>query len=150
MLERRLYRHIDWLLVGALVLLCAIGITMVYSTTYDPMTGAAGLEVSKQFLALGIGLVAFILMLSVDYRWFSDSSVVIFVGLLTLLGYVLLFGTIGGGARRWIDLGMFDLQPSEFARIVVALALATLFSNRRWGPQTTGGWLMAEIGRAHV
>jgi rod shape determining protein RodA len=145
MLERRLYRHIDWLLVGALVLLCAIGVTMVFSTTYDPRTGAAGLEVSKQLLALGIGLVAFIVMLSVDYRWFSDSSVTIFVGLLVLLGYVLLFGTIGGGARRWIDLGVFDLQPSEFARIVVALALATLFSDRRWGPRTPGGWLMTAL-----
>ena len=145
MLERRLYRHIDWLLVGALLLLCAIGVTMIYSTTYDPMTGAAGLEVSKQSLALVIGLVAFICVLAVDYRWLSDSAVVIFVGLLALLVYVLLFGTIGGGAQRWIDLGVFDLQPSEFARIVVALALATLFADRRWGPQTPVGWLMAAL-----
>ena len=86
MLERRLYRHIDWLLVGALVLLCAIGVAMIYSTTYDPTAGAVGPQVSIQLGALGIGLVAFIIMLSVDYRWLSDSSLVIFVGLLALLG----------------------------------------------------------------
>ena len=145
MLERRLYRHIDWLLVGALMLLCAIGVTMIYSTTYDPMVDVVGPQVSTQLWALGIGLVAFIIMLSVDYRWFSDSSLVIFVGFLALLGYTLLFGATVGGARRWIDLGAFNLQPSEFARIVVALGLATLFSDRRWGPQTPGGWLMAAL-----
>ena len=145
MLERRLYRHIDWLLVGALVLLCAIGVTMIYSTTYDPTADGVGPQVSRQFWALGIGLVVFIIMLSVDYRWFSDASVMIFIGLLALLGYVLLFGTMGGGARRWIDVGMFDLQPSEFARIVVALGLATVFCDRRWGLQTPGGWLMVAL-----
>ena len=139
MLERRLYRHIDWLLVGALVLLCAIGGTMIYSTTYDPTAGAVGPQVSIQLGALGIGLVAFIIMLSVDYRWLSDSSLVIFVGLLALLGYALVFGATGGGARRWIDLGPFNLQPSEFARIVVALGLATLFCDRRWGRRTRVG-----------
>ena len=145
MMERRLYRHIDWTLLGALVLLCAIGVTMIYSTTYDPTTDAAGPQVSTQLWALGIGLVAFVIMLSVDYRWLSDSSLVIFVGLLALLGYALLFGATMGGARRWIDLGAFNVQPSEFARMVVALALATLFSDRRRGPETPSGWLMAAL-----
>ena len=118
---------------------------MIYSTTYDPTADAVGPQVSTQFWALGIGLVVFIIVLSVDYRWLADSSVVIFVGFLALLGYALLFGVTMGGARRWIDLGVFNLQPSEFSRIVVALALATLFSDRRWGPQTPGGWLMAAL-----
>ena len=145
MLERRLYRHIDWLLLGALGLLSAIGVAMIYSTTYDPTTGAAGPQVPTQLWALGIGLVVLIVMLSVDYRWFSQSSPVIFVGMLALLGYALLFGTEAGGARRWIGLGAFNLQPSEFARIVVALALATLFSDRRRGAQIRGGWLVAAL-----
>ena len=145
MLERRLYLHIDWLLVAAVGVLCAIGVAMIYSTTYDPTTGVAGPQVSTQLWALGLGLVAFLIMLSVDYRWFSESSVMIFLGLLALLGYVLWFGTTEGGARRWIDLGVFNLQPSEFARIVVALALATLFADRRRGPHTPVGWLLAGL-----
>ena len=142
MLERRLYRHIDWLLVVALVLLGTIGLTMIYSTTYDPTTGEAGSQMSTQLWALGLGLVAFSIMLAIDYRWFSDSIPVIFIGLLLLLGYAFLFGATGGGARRWIGLGSFNLQPSEFARIVVALALATLFADRRRGLQTPIGWMM--------
>ena len=145
MLERRLYRHIDWLLLGAVAVLCAIGVTMIYSTTFDPTTGVAGPQVRTQFLALALGLVALAVMLTVDYRWLADSWLTIFLGLLTLLGYVLLFGVVDGGARRWIGLGVFNLQPSEFARIVVALGLATLFSDRRWGLQTPGGWLLAAL-----
>lgn len=142
MLERRLYRHIDWLLVVAIALLGTIGLTMIYSTTYDPTIGEAGSQMSTQLWALGLGLVAFSVMLAIDYRWFSDSIPVIFIGLLLLLGYALLFGDTGGGARRWIGLGTFNLQPSEFARIVVALALATLLANRRRGLQTPIGWVM--------
>ncbi len=145
MLEQRLYRHIDWLFVGALVLLCVIGVAMIYSTTYEPTSGTVGREVMTQLFALGFGLIAFVVMVSVDYRWLSDSWLTIFVGLLALLGYALLFGTAEGVARRWIDLGPFNLQPSEFARIVVALALATLFADRRRGlqMQTPIGWLLA-------
>ena len=145
MLERRLYRHIDWLLVGALLLVSAVGVTMIYSATFDPSTGGAGREMSTQLSALGLGLVAFIVMLAVDYRWFADSSLVIFAGLLTLLGYTLFFGDEAGGAQRWISLGPFHLQPSEFARIAVALALAKLFSDRRRGSQTQTDWLIAAL-----
>ena len=145
MLEQRLYRHIDWLLLGAMLLLCVIGLTMIYSTTYHPTTGGASPLVTTQLWAVGLGLLAFVIALSVDYRWFSDSSLALFVGLLALVGYTLLFGTTGGGARRWIDLGAFNLQPSEFARIVVALALATAFSQRRRGPQTAVGWLLTVV-----
>ncbi len=145
MLEQRLYRHIDWLLLGALALLCASGVAMIYSTTHDPTTGAAGPQVTTQLWALGLGLVVFTIMLSVDYRWFSDSWLAIFIGLLALLGYALLFGTAVGGVRRWIGFGGFNLQPSEFARIVVALALATLLSDSRRGSQTTGPWLLAAL-----
>ncbi|MEE2636940.1 MAG: rod shape-determining protein RodA [Acidobacteriota bacterium] len=141
MIEQRLYRHIDWLLLGALLLLCIAGVTMIYSTTYDPTTGGTSAFVSRQLWALALGLLAFIITLSFDYRWFSDSSLAIFVGLLGLVAYTLLFGAAGGGARRWIDLGAFNLQPSEFARTVVALVLATIFAQRRWGALTASGWI---------
>jgi len=145
MLERRLYRHIDWLLLGAVLLLCGFGVTMIYSTTFDPTTSAAGPQVATQIWALALGIGALIVLMSVDYRWLADSWLTIFVGLLALLGYVLLFGVVDGGARRWIGLGLFNLQPSEFGRIVVALGLAVLFSERRWGLQTPYGWAMAAL-----
>lgn len=143
MLEQRLYHHIDWLLLGALLLLCAIGVATIYSTTYDPAAGRVGPLVSTQLWALALGLVVLVVALSVDYRWFADLSPLAFAGLIGLFAWVSMFGTAGGGARRWIDLGVFNLQPSEFARLVVALTLAALFARRRREMRGPVEWLAA-------
>jgi rod shape determining protein RodA len=50
--------------------------------------------------------------------------------------YVLFFGAVRGGSRRWIDLGVVNLQPSEFAKAAVALVLAKFFGESRRGPMT--------------
>jgi len=141
MLEQRLYRHIDWPLLLALLILCVIGLTMIYSTTYDPLEVGVSPLVFTQVCALLIGMLGLGAVIWVDYRWVADSVPTIFVGLVAAVGYALWFGTSGGGANRWINLGIFNLQPSEFARTVVALALAALFSQRQRGPQTVMGWL---------
>ena len=54
-----------------------------------------------------------------------------------MLLYVLFFGTVQMGARRWIPLGAFNLQPSEFAKIGVALVLAKFFGENRGAPAWT-------------
>src|SRR5204863_9210724 len=81
--------------------------------------------------------------LTVDYRALADKSHFIYFGLLALLIYVLLFGTVAGGARRWISLRFFNLQPSEFAKIGVALVLAKFFGENRRGSPTTGDLMIA-------
>jgi rod shape determining protein RodA len=129
MLERRLYFHIDWALVVALLALCGMGILMIFSATQST---TPRLYIS-QFYALGLGAVALVVMLAVDYRTLADRSHLIYIGVVCLLIYVLFFGVIRGGARRWIPLGVFNLQPSEFARIAVALVLAKYFGENRRG-----------------
>src|SRR3954462_4423739 len=127
MFERRLYFHIDWALVIAVLALCAMGILMIYSATQNT---APRLYVS-QLYALGLGSIALIVTLAIDYRTLADRSHLIYIGVLGLLLYVMFFGAVRGGARRWIPLGFFNLQPSEFARIAVALVLAKYFGERR-------------------
>ncbi len=136
MFERRLYYHIDWALVAAMLALCAMGVAMVYSTTYDPTRGTSHLYVT-QLYAVGLGLFAFLVCLAVDYRTFTDKSHLIYIGLLALLLYVLFFGTTMMGARRWIPLRVFNLQPSEFAKVGVALVLAKFFGENRGTPTWT-------------
>ena len=135
MFERRLYYHIDWALVVAMLLLCALGVTMINSTTSDPTRGNSHLYIT-QLYAIGIGLVAAVVMLAVDYRAFTDKSHFIYIALLAALLYVMFFGATQMGARRWIALGGFNLQPSEFAKIGVALVLAKYFGENRGAP----GW----------
>jgi rod shape determining protein RodA len=134
MFERRLYYHIDWALVAAIFALCGIGVVMIYSTTSDPTRASSHLWVT-QLYAIGLGIVAMLIMLSLDYRTFTDKSHFIYIGLLVVLVYVMFFGMVQMGARRWIPLKVFNLQPSEFAKIGVALVLAKFYGENRGSPQ---------------
>ena len=136
MFERRLYYHIDWALVGAVLALCTLGVVMIYSTTYDPTRGTSRMY-ATQLYAIVLGLGAAVFMLTIDYRAFTDKSHLIYIGICLLLLYVLLFGMVQMGARRWIPLRVFNLQPSEFAKVAVALVLAKFFGENRGEPTPT-------------
>src|SRR6186997_428190 len=139
MFERRLYLHLDWLLFAAITCLATIGVAMIYSTT-----GSWRLP-TTQLYAIVIGAIAFVICLTVDYRALTDKSHFIYLALLALLVYVLVLGTSAGGARRWISLGAFNLQPSEFAKVGVALVLAKFFGENRRGAPTNGDLLIAGV-----
>ena len=81
----------------------------------------------------------------IDYRRLCENSLIIYLGVALLLLYVLFFGTTGGGARRWIGLGFFNLQPSEFMKIALALALATFFAENGRGASNNGDLLVGGI-----
>jgi rod shape determining protein RodA len=134
--ERRLYHHIDWALVIAILALCALGVVMINSTTADP-TRATSRMYLTQLYAIVLGLGAMVFMLTLDYRTFTDKSHLIYIGLCALLLYVLFFGMVQMGARRWIPLRIFNLQPSEFAKVGVALVLAKFFGENRGAPAWT-------------
>ena len=142
MLERRLLRALDWRLVAALALLTAIGLAMIWSATYDPTSGRVGSEFGRQVAALAIGLAACAACLAIDYRTLADQWRFAFGVLGALLTYTLLFGDEVGGGRRWIDLGPASLQPSEFARPVVALALAALYTRSPGWPRPARDWFL--------
>ena len=125
MFERRLFHHIDWAMVVAIGILCVLGLTQIYSAT-----GGATRVFYTQIWGIGLGLIALVVCLSIDYRTLADKSHFVYGGVLLLLLWVLFFGDVRGGSRRWIDLGAFNLQPSEFAKAALALVLAKFFSER--------------------
>jgi rod shape determining protein RodA len=135
-LERRLYFHIDWLLIVAILALCATGVAMIYSTTWDPTHGTSHMYVT-QLYAILIGLAGLLVALSIDYRTLADKSHLIYAAILGLLVYVLFFGSVVMGARRWIPIRFVNLQPSEFAKVAVALVLAKYFGENRSAPRLT-------------
>jgi rod shape determining protein RodA len=148
MFERRLYFHIDWALVAAIVALCAIGLLMIYSTTFNLTKDATGKQFWTQLYAIGLGTVAFAICLSVDYRALAEHSLLVYGAFIASLLYVMFFGVVQGGARRWIDLGVFNLQPSEFGRVVVALILAMYFGENRRGARATGDLVLGGCSRS--
>ena len=140
MFERRLYFHVDWALLTAILMLVGLGIAMIYSTTYVTLpdgTGHPGPEVRKQVIALALAFAALLVFLVIDYRVLAENSLFLYVGLCGLLVFVLFKGSTQMGAQRWIDLGPFNLQPSEFGRMVVALILAMFFGENRRGARNT-------------
>ena len=131
MVDRRLLPHLDWPLVGALVALTLIGVATIYSVTWDLRLNRPGSEFWTQIYALPVALIAMLVCMSIDYRTLAQRSLLIYVGLAAALLFVAFFGTVSGGARRWIRLGGFSLQPSEFARLTVALVLAMYYGTGR-------------------
>jgi rod shape determining protein RodA len=147
MFERRLYFHVDWPLFGAIVLLSLIGVAMIYSTTYVTTSsgGHAAPQVTIQLYALGLGLLALVICLAVDYRMLAEHSLFIYGALIVLLVFVLVKGQTQMGGQRWIPIGPFHLQPSEFGRIGVALLLAMYFAENRRGAKNTGDLILGGI-----
>ncbi len=148
MFERRLYFHIDWLLLAAVLLLAAIGAAMIYSTTYRLLpdgTGYAGREFWTQLYAIALGCAALLVCLTIDYRALAEHSLLIYAGLLGLLLFVLVAGDSAGGAQRWIALGPFKLQPSEFGRMTIALILAMYFGENRRGARNPSDLVIGGI-----
>jgi len=144
MFERRLYFHIDWLLLGAIVLIASIGLAMIYSVTTLP-DGRASSQVWTQFYALVLGLIALLICLAIDYRMLAEHSHFIYGSLLVLLIFVLVKGQTQMGGQRWIPIGPFHLQPSEFGRIGVALMLAMYFGENRRGAKNTSDLILGGI-----
>jgi len=138
--ERRLYHHIDWALIGAVIAICAIGLAMIYSTT-----GGAGPVYWTQVYAVGLGAVALVLCLTFDYRSLADKSHFFYLAMMVALVGVLFFGAVRGGSRRWIDLGAFNLQPSEFAKAALALMLAKMLGEERRAALTNTDLALAVV-----
>jgi rod shape determining protein RodA len=138
MFERRLYFHVDWATLLALLALCGIGLAEIYSATGGPTH-----VWETQIYGILIGIAAMMACLMVDYRSIADKSHLIYIAVIALLCYVLFFGAVRGGSRRWIDMGVFNLQPSEFAKVAVALVLAKFFGESRRGAITNVDLLIA-------
>jgi rod shape determining protein RodA len=139
MFERRLFFHIDWALLAALLAIVCIGIAMIYSTTYvlTPTGGHAGPQVRTQIYALLLGFMALLVFLALDYRMLAENSLILYAGLVAALLFVLYKGSTQFGAQRWIEVGPLNLQPSEFGRLTVALVLAMFFGENRRGARNT-------------
>jgi cell division protein FtsW len=117
----------SWLLMAVLALLC-IGIVMVYSASSfiaARYKGDASYFLQRELLWVVLGVVAMIVMMQVDYRFWRRLSLIGMVIILPLLVIVLRYGVNVAGASRWLAFSsFFSFQPSELAKLVLALYIA--------------------------
>jgi len=133
MLERRLLRNADPMLLGCVLAITAYGALMVYSCTSVGAGGAAPLGAAKfrlHLLWIALGLVCLALAASVDYVKLARFKWVIYGVTVALLIAVLVFARDVYGARRWIDLGLIRFQPAELAQLAVIVVLAIALAER--------------------
>lgn len=119
------WQTIDWSLVIVPGLLILIGLVLIYTITFPTVQFSLA---QSQLIALSVGLLAAVFMAVFDYRsWYSLAYIAFALGI-ALLMVVSLAGSKQFGAIRWIDLGFFQLQPSELMKIILILLLARLLS----------------------
>ncbi len=126
----------DRILFGSVVLLIGVGLLMIYSASamqiYSPSSGGPKLPtfyVVKQGLAVLLGAPLVWFGMSTDYRrWNNARGILLVLAALALTLVFVLFRPPINGTRRWIDLGPLSVQPSEFAKICLVVALAALLS----------------------
>jgi rod shape determining protein RodA len=123
-------RRLDWVLVAAVGALVAYGIWAVGGITRHDVPGDEDYYVVRQAIAAGLGFAGFLVALAIDpdryrraQRWLFGVTI-----LLMLLVYPLADET--RGSKRWIELGPFQFQPSEFGKLLFVLALAGFLADR--------------------
>ncbi|MBI4706974.1 MAG: rod shape-determining protein RodA [Candidatus Omnitrophica bacterium] len=122
-------RHNFFILIIAL-LIASIGIISIYSSTYQK-EGNLWQEIYKrQILWVLLGLFCFLFVSNMDYRRLWDWTYFLYAACLFLLLLVFILGAIRLGAQRWLKFAWFNFQPSEFAKICLAIFLARYFSKK--------------------
>ncbi len=129
--KNNIFAGIDWVLIFLYLTLVFLGWISIYAATVSP-SDTQILDFStlygKHIQKIGFGLVLAIIAISIDSKFYERFSGVIYI--LTLLSLVglFIFGANINGATSWYRIGSFTLQPSEFAKVGAALALANFLS----------------------
>tara|TARA_B100002051_G_C16732177_1_gene638942 strand:- start:907 stop:2046 length:1140 start_codon:yes stop_codon:yes gene_type:complete len=135
------FKSLNLVIIILIAVLASIGFVMLYSVS----GGSADPWMRQQILRFSFGFLVMIGIAFIDLRlWLSLSYPIYFFSLLLLVG-VELFGTIGMGAQRWIDLGFFHLQPSEIMKIALVMALARYFHSISYDDVRSIKWIIPPI-----
>lgn len=122
------FRRLDLYLLGLSLLLGFIGLLMIYSMTYADSDPSRLLARQIFFLLLGLGLL--LVFSSINYRHLYRIGILAYAVSIVLLLAVLVFGPNIKGSVRWFNLGFFQVQPVEFAKIGLIIYLAVFFQKR--------------------
>ena len=142
--ERKL-DHLHWPLVLSTAIICSLGVWNLASATKNaPVLMAL---VQARWMVVGLGAVA--VLLFIDYRWLQTLAWPGYVGALGLLAGVAFAGKKVLGARRWLQLGSMQIQPSEFVKLAVIVVLARWFTRDETGVRK-GQYGLVDLWRPFV
>lgn len=130
---------VDISFLALVMILLTVGVTMVLSASfarayYDPggvTGGRPAYYFVRQFVFAALGIAAMTVCSRLPVGFYRRFSVPLLIAAIVLLALVPLIGTDANGAKRWIGLGAFTVQPSEIAKIAVILSFASMICSRR-------------------
>jgi len=123
-------RRLDWVLLFAVGAVVAYGLWAVAGITRHDVVGNEDYYVVRQAVAAGLGFVGFLVALAIDPDRYRRAQKGIYAVTLILMLLVFPLGDTTRGSKRWIELGGFQLQPSEFGKLLFVLALAGFLADR--------------------
>ncbi|MEI7740930.1 MAG: rod shape-determining protein RodA [bacterium] len=118
---------LDWLLIFSVMVLLVHGLLAIYSLSLsrEPDTF---FTLKKQFVAIGLGLLAMIFIAKMSYKTLRSFSLIIYVAANAMLVAVLVLGKAIRGTTGWFEIGPINFQPVECAKIAVIIVLARYFA----------------------
>lgn len=136
------WRYFDFWLLGAVAVMVIFGVTMIRSAVAGniELTTETNL-VNRQLTFAAIGFFVVILTAAIDYHLWASISRSMYLGMAILLGVLTIVGAAVFGSARWFETSLFNIQPSEFAKIVMILVLAEYFT-RHQGEMHKLNWVV--------
>ncbi len=127
---RGIATRIDWVMIVAVGVITAFGLRMVAFATKSDIVDDPGFFATRQliYVAVGLGLMAGAMAIDLDI--FARRPLAVWGALIASVTVVLAVGTTARGSTRWIDLGIFQFQPSEVGKIAMTLVLAGVIVDR--------------------
>jgi rod shape determining protein RodA len=129
-IDRRLFTSFDWKVLLLILSITAVGILNIYSASASYRIVGTPYALKQFYWAvIGIGLI--LMICSIDYHILEDVSYWFYGLLIISLLLVLVVGKTTMGATRWLNLGLFTMQPSEPMKIVIIITLARYFTRNQ-------------------
>ncbi len=137
MRAKSVWKNVDILTILIMLLLSVLSLFIIGSATKPLLPAGSQLYfVHRQMAWIILGLITIVIVSLIPYEKFRILSPYLYWGSVLLLAFVLVKGHTALGAQRWINVGPFQLQPSEFAQVAVIVTLATHLSQKeritRW------------------
>ena len=128
-IDRRFFHNFDWIFLVLLLGVSGMALFNLYSASYPPSPWGMPPYVKQCYLFL-FGMLCMLFILFFDYKMLHFWNYPFYVVIILLLVLVLVAGNSAGGAQRWINLGFFKLQPSELAKLMLVVTLASYYSRK--------------------
>jgi rod shape determining protein RodA len=124
-------RSLDWVLLAGVAALVVVGLWGVAGITKFAIPKDPSYYLNRQILYACVGAVALVVAALIDPDLYRRYWRAIFVGTCLVIAFVLLVGHAAHGSTRWISLGFFTFQPSEFGKLLFVLAIAGMLAERQ-------------------